>query len=72
MQPTLDAAQRGEALAGVDCELAVLRGELLVHDGQSAKLGSPEDHPDAVCDHQADDGQQNIIADAGSFAHFTR
>jgi hypothetical protein len=31
--------QRGQALAGIDCELAVLLGELLVHDGQSTKQG---------------------------------
>jgi hypothetical protein len=59
--------KRAQALASVDCELAVLLGELLIHNG----LGSAEDRPDAVRDYQADDAQQCIIANGGSFAHLT-
>jgi len=43
--------ERGEALAGVDRELAVLLGEFLIHDG----LRTDEDRPHAVRDHHADD-----------------
>jgi hypothetical protein len=31
--------KRGEALTGVDCELAVILGELLVHDARPKNYG---------------------------------
>jgi hypothetical protein len=57
--------KRGKALAGVDCELAVLLGELLFHDG----LGAAQDRPHSVRDHDADDEEQQIVADAEQAAH---
>jgi hypothetical protein len=57
--------ERGEALAGVDREFAVLFGELLIHDG----LGAAQDRPNPIRDHKADDYYQHIVTDVLRSAH---